>query len=159
MFTALLLTAAAPPADRLPRATPIPYADADTAQVMAPVSGLFAALAAGDAAGVLAVVDPDGRVTATGTRATSSGLRRESWREFAARVTPATAFDERISDPAVEVDGDIAMVWAPYVVRVGGKVANCGIDHFDLVRDRVAGGGGWKAMNLSFSSRISGCGE
>ena len=55
--------------------------------------------------------------------------------------------------PAVEIDGDVAMVWAPFVVRVGGKVSNCGFDHFDLVRDK----GVWKVMNLTFSSRIQGC--
>ena len=54
-----------------------------------------------------------------------------------------------ISDPAVEVDGDVAMVWAPFVVRVGGKVRNCGVDHFDLVRDKALEG-----MNLTFSSRV-----
>jgi hypothetical protein len=45
------------------------------------------------------------------------------------------------------------MVWAPFVVRIGGKVYNCGIDHFDMVRE----GGTWKTMNLTFSSRITGC--
>jgi hypothetical protein len=63
------------------------------------------------------------------------------------------AFQETISDPAIEVDGDAAMIWAPFVVRVGGKVYNCGIDHFDLVREN----GAWKTMNLTFSSRITGC--
>jgi hypothetical protein len=51
------------------------------------------------------------------------------------------------------VDGDAAMVWAPFVVRVGGKVSNCGVDHFDLIRDN----GSWKVMNLTYSSRIDGC--
>jgi len=64
-------------------------------------------------------------------------------------------FKESITDPAIEVDGDAALVWAPFVVRVGGKVGNCGFDHFDLVREN----GVWKVMNLTFSSRVSGCGE
>jgi hypothetical protein len=38
-------------------------------------------------------------------------------------------------------------------VRVNDKVYNCGIDHFDLVREN----GTWKVMNLTFSSRITGC--
>ena len=45
------------------------------------------------------------------------------------------------------------MVWAPFVVRVGGKVSNCGVDHFDLAREN----GTWKVMNISFSSRTAGC--
>ena len=33
-------------------------------------------------------------------------------------MTPGSRFQERISDPAIEIDGDVAMVWAPFVVRV-----------------------------------------
>ena len=51
------------------------------------------------------------------------------------------------------IDQDIALVWAPFVVRVGGKVSNCGFDHFDLVRES----GGWRVMKLTFSSRTTGC--
>jgi len=76
-----------------------------------------------------------------------------SWTQFAQRVTPNSRFSESISDPAIKVDGDVAMVWAPFVVRVNGKVANCGIDHFDLTREN----GAWKVMNLTFSSRTTEC--
>jgi len=138
---------------QLPPAQPIPAPDFETANVLAPIQQLFATFEAGDSAAMLRLVHPQGRVTATGTRATTSGLRQMSWTEFAQHVTPATRFQESISDPAIEIDGDIAMVWAPFVVRVDGKVANCGFDHFDLVRDN----GAWKVMNLSFSSRTTGC--
>ena len=138
---------------QLPPAQPIPPPDFETANVLAPIQQLFAAFAAGDSAAVLRLTFPEGRVTATGERASGNGLRQMSWTEFAQRVTPDARFSERISDPAVEVDGDIAMVWAPFVVRVNGKVANCGFDHFDLVRDQ----GAWKVMNLTFSSRTTGC--
>lgn len=138
---------------QLPPAQPIPPPDFETANVLAPIQQLFAAFAVGDSAAMLRVVYPDGRVTATGERAGGRGLRQMSWTEFAARVKPDSAFQESISDPAVEIDGDAAMVWAPFVVRVGGKVSNCGFDHFDLVRDN----GSWKVMNLTFSSRTAGC--
>jgi hypothetical protein len=152
MILSLLLAAQAD-TGRLPRAQPIPAPDFETANVLAPIQQLFATFEAGDSAAMLRLVHPSGRVTATGNRASNSGLRQMSWTEFAQHVTPATRFQERISDPAVEVDGDIAMVWAPFVVRVDGKVSNCGVDHFDLVRDN----GAWKVMNLSFSSRTTGC--
>lgn len=131
-------------------------AEAAAREVLAPIHALFAALEAGDAAAMLRLVYPDGRVNASGTRADgASNLRQQSWTQFAARVTPERAFQERIADAKVEIDGDIAMVWAPFVVRVGGKVSNCGIDHFDLVREH----GIWKVMNLTFSSRTTGCPE
>ena len=150
-----LLIAAQATSGQLPPAAPIPPPSFEAANVLAPIQQLFAALEIGDSAAVLRLVYPDGRVTATGQRASSSGLRQESWAQFAQRVTPAGAFQERITDPAVEIDGDIAMVWAPFVVRVGGKVSNCGFDHFDLVRD----GGTWKVLNLTFSSRTTGCSQ
>ena len=148
-----LVLAAQADLNRLPPAQPIPPPDFETAHVLAPIQQLFAAFEAGDSAAMLRVVHPDGRVTSTGTRASGSGLRQMSWRQFAQRVTPASRFQETISNPAVEVDGDIAMAWAPFVVRVGGKVSACGVDHFDLVRDN----GVWKVMNLTFSSRTMGC--
>ena len=138
---------------QLPPAQPIPPPDFETANVLAPIQQLFAAFAAGDSAAVLRLTFPEGRVTATGERASGNGLRQMSWTEFAERIKPDARFQESISDPAVEVDGDIAMVWAPFVVRVNGKIANCGFDHFDLVRDQ----GAWKVMNLTFSSRTTGC--
>ena len=151
MILSILLAAQA--SSQLPPAQPIPPPDFETANVLAPIQQLFAAFEAGDPAAMLRVVHPDGRVTATGMRASGRGLRQMSWSQFAQRVTPESRFQESISDPAVEIDGDIAMVWAPFVVRVNGKVSNCGFDHFDLVREN----GAWKVMNLSFSSRMEGC--
>ena len=150
-----LMIAAQLSSGQLPPAQPIPPPDFETANVLAPIQQLFAAFEAGDSAAMLRVVHPDGRVTATGQRATSSGLRAQSWTESAQRIRPDARFSESISDPAIEIDGDVAMVWAPFVVRVNGKVANCGVDHFDLVRDQ----GAWKIMNLSYSSRTTGCPE
>ena len=155
MLLALVLISSAAPAQKLPPANPVPIDTAETSAVLVPVNAVLAAFAAGDAKAVLAHVYPDGRVTATGERAPGvSGLRSQSWAEFAQRITPEGSFDERIMDPAIEIDGDVAMVWARFEVRRSGKMANCGFDHFDLVHD----GGVWKVMNLSFSSRVIGCG-
>jgi len=148
-----LALSGAGPSDKLPPAQALPPPASEEASVLAPINALFAAFEVGDSAGVLRVVYPDGRVTAVGTLRTGNGLRQESWTQFAARIKPGEGFQESISDPAIEIDGDIAMVWAPFVVRVGGKVGNCGVDHFDLVRE----GGAWKVMNISFSSRTTGC--
>jgi Putative lumazine-binding len=152
IFIPMLLTVSA---QALPPAAALPPPDNDTAAVFAPINAVFAAFETGDAPAMLRQVYPDGRVTATGSRASGSGLRQQSWSQFAERVKPGEGFQERISDPAIEIDGDVAMVWAPFVVRFGGKVINCGYDHFDLVRDH----GTWKIMNLTFSSRITDCPE
>jgi hypothetical protein len=152
MSILLALAAQASP-DRLPPAQALPPPVGEEQIVLASVNALLSSFSAGDSAALLRWIYPDGRVTATGTRASGTGLRQESWTQFAGRVKPGAGFEETISDPAIEIDGDAAMVWAPFVVRIGGKVSNCGFDHFDLVREN----GIWKVMNLTFSSRTVGC--
>jgi hypothetical protein len=153
MIALLIALAAQTSSNKLPPAQALPPPATEEQAVLASINQLFAAFEVGDFAGVRRVVYPDGRVTAVGTLLTGNGLRRESWTQFAARLKPGEGFRESISDPAIEVDGDIAMVWAPFVVRVGGKISNCGFDHFDLIREN----GAWKVMNLTFSSRTTGC--
>ena len=55
--------------------------------------------------------------------------------------------------PAVEIDGDIAMVWAPYTFLVDGTPQQCGAEHYDLVRQK----GVWRVLNVTRSSRTTGC--
>lgn len=55
---------------------------------------------------------------------------------FADRVgKPGTThIEERIHDPLVRIDHDLAVVWAPFEFLVDGKVDHCGTDLFNLVR-------------------------
>ena len=75
-------------AQALPPPTALPPPQTDAAAVLAPINSLFAAFEAGDAAAMLRQVHPDGRVTATGTRSSGSGLRQQSWTQFAERLKP-----------------------------------------------------------------------
>ncbi|MDB5681031.1 MAG: hypothetical protein JWO16_836, partial [Sphingomonas bacterium] len=108
-----------------------------------------------DSAIVLAAMRPDGTATAANEKADGTrSVRRMTGAEFAAGIKPGPErFEERLTDPAIEIDGDIAMVWSPYVFLVDGKVHHCGVDHFDLVRE----GGSWKVANITWSSRTTGC--
>lgn len=163
MLTALLLalapaTGQTTPMQPMPKGTGLPPAadtQADTQAVLAVVQRLLGALETNDRATVAAVTRPEGGATAAlelpdGARR----IRRRSWSEFTAGLTPGPdRFSETIADPAIEVDGDIAMVWAPYVVRKNGAVQHCGYDHFDLVRDA----GQWRVLNITWSQRTTGC--
>jgi hypothetical protein len=152
MMLSIAFLAAAQP---LPPAKPVPYSVPDVGAVMTPIHRLFDALAARDPAIVAEVTLPEGLATSVETGPDGMPVRRHTkWADFAARLTGGTErLEERISDPAVEIDGDVAMVWAPYVFRIDGKLHHCGYDHFDLIR----ADGRWKILNITWSSRTRGC--
>ncbi|PKB14142.1 SnoaL-like protein [Novosphingobium kunmingense] len=151
LLTLSVLALAAQP---LPRVEALPPPAFEDAEVLAAAQAIFAPLETGDGPALLKLVYPDGRVTASGTLPSGfSGTRSRSWADYAARMKLGAGFVERISNPVVEVDGDVAMVWAPFTITEGGKVLSCGIDHFDMVRES----GVWKVMNITFSSRVTGC--
>jgi hypothetical protein len=150
-----LLTALALSAQPLPQGERLPPPDFGDKAIAATVNALLATLETGDAPALLKLVYPEGRVTGSGTfPGGATGLRSRSFTEYAARMVPGSGFVERITNPVIEQDGDVAMVWAPFTIVMGGKLVSCGYDHFDLVREN----GAWKVMNLTFSSRTEGCG-
>ena len=151
----LLLLAAGQTTDKLPPAKPLPPPASEDAAVMAPVNALFDGLARRDSAIILAAMRPDATATAANEKADGTRtVRRLTAADFAAGVKPGPErYEERLTDPAIEIDGDIAMVWSPYVFLVDGKVHHCGVDHFDLVREN----GAWKVANVTWSSRTTGC--
>ena len=69
-------------------------------------------------------------------------------------VTAATApanptLDEPIRNIRMQLDGDLATVWAEYQLRIGGKVSHCGYDAFQLNRTTT----GWKILNIADTFR------
>jgi hypothetical protein len=56
-------------------------------------------------------------------------------------------------NPAIETDGDLAMVWGDYSFFVDGKLHHCGVNHFGLVRID----GQWKVASLAWTSRTTSC--
>ena len=153
MIVALLLAAADTP--KLPKWNPLPMDGSAEASVMMPINAMFAGLEARDGAKILLSIRPEGGATvasekADGTRA----LRHMTWADFAGGIKPGPEhYREKLLDPAVEIDGDIAMVWSRYVFTIDDKVHHCGVDHFDLIRE----GGAWKILNVTWSSRTTGC--
>ena len=78
---------------------------------------------------------------------------------YAHAAEPQDTFSIRVSgyinefDTTIEVDGDIAMVWAPYVFTLNGKVEHCGTNHFGLIRE----GDIWKIASIHWTQRKMGC--
>lgn len=151
------LIAQTTPNPPLPKANPSPppVTQGEAAAVMVPVKALFAAIAARDGQAALAYVVDGGNVTSVSEAADGSRkLSRRSWADFATGLKPGPEkLDERLFDPAIEIDGDVALVWGRYTFTINGKIHHCGYDHFDLVRDGAA----WKILNITWSSRTTRC--
>jgi hypothetical protein len=137
VFAAFLIssshaTASHAPNNSVPaRTTPA----ADTAEqqaVMAPINQMFEGMSKRDAAmikkptlaGGSMVLMRDGKPT------------QMTFEDFATRVGKpgTTKIEERIHDPLIRIDNDLAVVWAPFEFLVDGKVDHCGTDLFNLVR-------------------------
>jgi hypothetical protein len=100
--------------------------------VLAPVNAMFDGMTKRDAAAIKEPTLPGGTmVLMRDGKPTQMTIVA-----FADRVgRPGTThIEERIHDPLVRIDNDLAMVWAPFEFLVDGKVDHCGTDLFNLVR-------------------------
>jgi len=154
----LLLAAAQQSTDKLPPANPLPPPASEEEQVMAPLRAWFAGIDASDANAIRAQlrIGGGGGATVAVTKADGSRIVRHlTWEEYLAGIKPGEhRYHEQFSgQPAVEIDGDIAMVWGDFTLSIDGKVATCGVDHFDMVREN----GQWKVQNVTWSQRTTGC--
>lgn len=111
---------------------PLHAATSEEDAVLAPVQALFDGMAKRDAAAIQKPTLPGGvMVLMRDGKATQM-----TFAAFAERVgkPSATRIEERIHDPLVKIDRDLAVVWAPFEFLSNGKVDHCGTDLFNLVR-------------------------
>jgi ketosteroid isomerase-like protein len=121
------------------------------AQVMDSVQRFFDALGRQDKNDLLAVVAPNIEITSV-QQNTLHRLRVEKLADAIAahRGGPIA---ERIHQPRVHVDQDLAVVWAPYTFTIHGRVDHCGTDVLTLgkLQDR------WVIIGLSDNERKDHC--
>lgn len=129
----------------------------DSVAVMSTLNRMLAALKAKDADGIRATFDSAARMTllrpAQGGGVQVWTLTGEQFIQVATNPQ-GPALDEPIRNIRMQVDGDLAAVWAEYQVRINGAVSHCGHDAFHLVRKS----GQWKILNVSDTFRQQGCG-
>ncbi|AXC15588.1 hypothetical protein ACPOL_6354 [Acidisarcina polymorpha] len=114
---------------------------------MAPVYSFFDAIAHRDKAAMLAQTVPDTAVTIS----REGGLRHLTIDNLADLVVniKSGSLAEPIHDPIVQVDNNIASVWAPFVFTIDGTPTNCGTDIFTLAKLN----GKWLIVNLTYNSQ------
>jgi hypothetical protein len=114
--------------------------------VLAPIQALFDGMAKYDRDAMLAPVQPEGSVALL----RDGKVVRMTLGDFANHIKPGKdTIQERIHDPLIRIDGDIAMVWAPYEFLINGQVKHCGTDVVNLVRMQ----GRWLIAGVADNSR------
>lgn len=126
----------------------------DRREILAAVQGLFDALAARDPAAVMAVVVPEGTISAHVSRDGVARLRAQRWQDWANGLREGSErLEERMHDPRVRVRGNMGSVWTPYTFYRNGSLSHCGIDLFDMAKVD----GRWRILNITFTIETEGC--
>jgi hypothetical protein len=95
----------------------------DEQAIFAPINLFFDGLAKRDPSSIKASAIPG----ATFVSMQYGTLERMTFEQVAQRVGMGTThIAERIHDPLVRIDNDLAVVWAPFEFRIDGKLDHCG---------------------------------
>jgi hypothetical protein len=127
----------------------------DRESILTTVQKVFDAMRTRDTALLSQAFDSTARLVGVSNRGTPSvSLTAPS--QFGAAIARAPAGDvwnERIYDPEVRIDGNVAQVWAYYTFHRNAAFSHCGVDAFMLVKV----GSTWKITQLADSRRTEGC--
>ena len=125
--------------------------DAQQHEALSSVDALFTAMAGHDVAAARAVLLPGAAFV---VHRPDGQVKMEHDTDFLdALAKKGGMWHERIWQPTVLVEGDLAQVWAPYDFHLDDKFSHCGIDSFSLVRQ----GGRWLIAGISYSVQLKGC--
>jgi hypothetical protein len=105
---------------------------AEERAVLEPIQAMFAGMSKRDAVAIKAPTLPGGMMVLM----RDGKPTQMTFGAFAERVGKpgTTQIEERIHNPLVRIDNDLAVVWAPFDFLVDGKVDHCGTDLFNMVR-------------------------
>jgi len=118
--------------------------------VLAVVNALFTALKAKDTAKMRSLHEPDTRLVFTAIADGQPRIRTVPLDEFLQVIARSeSALEERIFEPQVRIDDNLATVWNRYEFLVDGKPDHCGVDAFQLARFAD----GWKVIAIADTQR------
>jgi Putative lumazine-binding len=117
-----------------PPSTEAPTKDeqANEKEVLAPITAMFEGMAKRDAAAIKKPLLPGGAMVLM-RDGKPTQMTFDAFADLVGKPGKAQ-IEERIHDPLVRIDNDLAVVWAPFEFLVDGKVDHCGTDLFNLVR-------------------------
>lgn len=114
--------------------------------VRAVVMKLFDAMRNGDGPGVQGVFLGNARLQSVVVEDGEPVLKTAAVGDFVAAVGQPhdQAWDERVSQIEVHIDGALATAWMDYRFYLGDQFSHCGVDAFQLIHTRD----GWKVFQL-----------
>lgn len=126
-------------------------AQGDREAILKVVKNVFDGMRTRDTALMRAQFSPNGRLAGVNGRGGEAKHTLEEPSAWIGAVGKGSgpAWDERIFDPVVQVDENIAHVWTYYEFWLGPKLSHCGFDSFFLVRLND----GWKIGQVADSRR------
>ena len=137
-------------------AIPARAQDGDRAAILATVQKVFDAMRTRDTALLRQAFDTTARLVGVSARGGPPSVRLTTPAAFGAAIASAPAgnvWNERIWDPEVRIDGEVAQVWAYYTFHRNTTFSHCGVDAFMLMKV----GTDWKITQLADSRRTTGC--
>ncbi|UCG85790.1 MAG: nuclear transport factor 2 family protein [Gemmatimonadota bacterium] len=127
---------------------------AEEQQIVTVVQRLFNGIEARDTALLARLLDSGAQLVSVREVAGVPRWARRTKTDFLTGIAANEAtMVERMWDPEVRIDGDIATLWAPYDFYIDGEFSHCGYDAFHLTRHN----GRWSIAAITYTVRTSGC--
>jgi hypothetical protein len=127
----------------------------ERANVLATVQKLFDAMRTRDTALLTSVFDSSARLLGI-SRTNPPSLTFTTPAQFGAgfaRMPAGDVLHERMYDPEVRIEGNVAQVWAYYTLHRNSTFIHCGIDAFMLMKVGTT----WKITQIADTRRTEGC--
>ena len=112
-------------------AVPSTLAAGQSAPVLAPIEAMFQGMTKRDPAAIKAAALP-GTILVLMRDGKPEQMTIEAFADHFGKPSDKH-MEERIHDPLVRIDHDLAVVWAPFEFLVDGKKDHCGTDLFNVV--------------------------
>lgn len=148
-------TAPPEPAATVEPAPPAEPESPEAPAIIATVQSVFDAMTTRDVTVLKKNMAPDARLAAV-SESEGEPVRVTKGEDFIKAVSGGTGdWKERMWNPKVRVDGNVATLWAEYDFWLDGERTHCGTDAVQLVR----AGDGWQIVSITYSKRTEGCTE
>jgi hypothetical protein len=147
---ALAACGAGPAAMQTPAPARAQSPDHDAAYAV--VTKLFDAMRARDTATMRASFAAGASLQSVG----GAGVRNDAidtWIGGVASAPAGLVLDEKLANPIVQVNGNLASVWVDYWFYAGERFSHCGVDAFVLAKVS----GAWKILSVADTRQREGC--